>query len=203
MRRGAFLASAAAATALLSIVEALDTLYVMGLDDELSAATRWVLDRLDPDIDGDVQMFEAVIRLVGGLIAGYARAYETVIAKRTPLTLLPTWSDVERGVFTDTVDVAPNPPVDSFNEYLWGGSQMLGDTRCRDWYRMLTDAILKYQVDRSHGALWFRQVDASTAYSFAENFKYLYLMFAEPPRFDPSRYYLSTEGKVLRGLVHA
>src|ERR1700761_1086842 len=52
----------------LSIVEALDTLYVMGLDDELSAATRWVVDRLDPDVDGDVQMFEAVIRLVGGLI---------------------------------------------------------------------------------------------------------------------------------------
>jgi len=384
----------------LSIVEALDTLYVMELDDELTAATRWVVDRFDPDVDGDVQMFEAVIRLAGGLIAGYAatgerkllerardvadrlfpafaksptgapyryvnprtgavreartnlaeigtnvlefgelsrltgdpkylrasmRAYETVLAKRSPLGLLGTWFDVERGVFTDARDVAPNPPVDSFYEYLWGGWQMLGEARCRDWYRALTGAILKYQADRSHGELWFRQVDMTTgaplgtrqvelaafyaellakggdraegeayydsftevaqrygiipevfdyatlqvitpsnelrpeyanaafdlwfftrdpkyrdtayahfvqlrencrvangytivddvrprpmklgdlfpAYSFAENFKYLYLTFAESPRFDPSRYYLSTEGKILRGLVRA
>ncbi|HZO93479.1 MAG TPA: glycoside hydrolase family 47 protein [Candidatus Baltobacteraceae bacterium] len=384
----------------LSIVEALDTLYVMGLDDELTAATRWVLDNLRFDVDGDVQMFEAVIRLVGGLLAGYAatgekallerarecadrllpcftksptgapyryanlrtgavrepkmnlaeigtnvlefgeltrltgdpkylraslRAYEVVIAKRSPLNLLPTYFDVERGIFTDDDAIAPNPPVDSFYEYLWGGWQMLGDTRCRDWYRLLTDAILKYQVDRTRTGLWFRQVDARTgtttgtrqielaafyaellakggdraigeayydaftavarrygiipeifdfttldvispsnefrpeyanaafdlwfltrdpkyrdtayahflalrdncriangytivddvrtrpmklgdlfpAYGFAENFKYLYLIFADTPRFDPSGYYLSTEGKILRGLVRA
>ena len=42
--------------------------------------------------------------------------------------------------------------------------------------------------------------DLFPGYSFAENFKYLYLMFAEPRRFDAANYYLSTEGKVLRGL---
>ncbi|HTW83925.1 MAG TPA: glycoside hydrolase family 47 protein [Candidatus Sulfotelmatobacter sp.] len=384
----------------LSIVEALDTLYVMGLDDELQRAVRWIVDRLDFDVDGDAQMFEAMIRLVGGLIAGYAatgervllergrdladrllpcftksptgapyryanlrtgavrephmnlaeigsnileygeltrltgdpkylaaskRAYATVIAKRTPLNLLGTYFDVEQGTFADVRDVAPNPPVDSFYEYLWGGWQMLGDTECRDWYRMLTDAILRWQVDHVAGRLWFRQVDATTgaplgteqvelaafyaelvakggdravgeayydswtwmaqrygiipevfdyatgvvtapsnelrpeylnaafdlwfltgkqkyrdtayayfdamrtycrvpngytivqdvrprpmvlgdlfpAYAFSENFKYLYLMFASTPRFDPAQYYLNTEGKVLRGLVRA
>ncbi len=43
--------------------------------------------------------------------------------------------------------------------------------------------------------------DLFPAYAFAENFKYLYLMFASTPRFDEKAYYMSTEGKLLRGLV--
>jgi mannosyl-oligosaccharide alpha-1,2-mannosidase len=42
--------------------------------------------------------------------------------------------------------------------------------------------------------------DLMPAYGFAENFKYLYLMFANSPRFNAHNFYLSTEGKVLRGL---
>jgi mannosyl-oligosaccharide alpha-1,2-mannosidase len=384
----------------LSIIEALDTLYVMGLDDQLQRAVTWILAKLDFDVDGDVQMFEAVIRMVAGLIAGYyatgerrlldrardladrllpcftksptgapyryanlrtgavrepkmnlaeigsnilefgdlsrltgdpkylaasKRAYTAVIAKRTSLNLLGTYFDVETGDFVDTRAVAPNPPSDSFYEYLWGGWQMLGDADCHGWYRMLTDAILRWQVDHVDGRLWFRQVDTKTgaalgteqvelaafyaellakggdraigeayydswtwiaqrygiipevfdyasgdltaatnelrpeyanaafdlwfltgkqkyrdtayayfqalrtycrvpngytivndvrprpmllgdlfpAYAFSENFKYLFLMFATTPRFDPAHYYLNTEGKIMRGLVRA
>ncbi len=382
----------------LSIIEALDTLYVMELDDELSACVTWLRTHLDFDVDGNVQMFEAVIRMVAGLIAGYyatgerfmldgardladrllvcftksptgapyrfanlhsgavsdpnsnlaeigsnilefgdlsrltgdpkyvrasMRAYQAVIDKRSSIDLLGTNFDVERGIYTDRVDVAPDEPADSFYEYLWGGWQMLGIEQSRRWYRMLTDALLKYKVTSVNGNLWFREVDYRTggpagdsqitelssfyaelvakggdravgesfydswtgvldkytlipevidyqtlaivdpmyamrpeypnsafdlwfltgdvkyratayqyftalrancrvpngytvlkdvrtrpmtlgdhfpAYSFSENFKYLYLMFAEPSRFDPATYYLNTEGKVLRGL---
>ncbi|PHQ52977.1 hypothetical protein BLA24_04915 [Streptomyces cinnamoneus] len=55
----------------LSIVEALDTHCVMGLDDETDLCLRWIDDRLDFDIDAGFQVFEATIRLVGGLLAGY------------------------------------------------------------------------------------------------------------------------------------
>jgi hypothetical protein len=55
----------------LTIIEALDTLYVMGLDDELSDAVRWCEQNLDFDIDADFQVFEAIIRVVGGLLSGY------------------------------------------------------------------------------------------------------------------------------------
>jgi mannosyl-oligosaccharide alpha-1,2-mannosidase len=383
----------------LSIVEALDTLYVMGLDDDVERCTRWIVDNLTFDVDGDVQMFETNIRMKGGLLAGYyatgekrllelahdladrllpcftksptgapyrfvnlrtsavrgpkmnlaeigtnvlefgdlsrltgdpkylnasLRAYEAVIAKRSSLNLLATYFDVETGEFTSPEDVAPNDPADSFYEYLWGGWQMLGLQQCRDWYRMLTDALLTHSVDRANGALWFATVDYRTgekightqselaafyaelvakggdrqvgsdyydafttvlrryeiipegfdyrtlevtedrgnslrpeyvnaacdlwfltqdqkyrdtawayftamrdhcrvadgytvvkdvttrpmtlgdytpAYAFAENFKYLYLMFAATPRFDPGTYYMNTEGKLLRGLV--
>jgi len=36
--------------------------------------------------------------------------------------------------------------------------------------------------------------------TFSENFKYLFLMFADSARFDGAHYYLNTEGKVLRGM---
>jgi len=382
----------------LSIIEAMDTLYVMGLDDELDLCVKWLRSNLNFDVDASVQMFEAVIRMVAGLMTGYyatgerflldgardladrrlvcftkspsdapyryanlktgavrepqmvlaeigsnilefgdlsrltgdqkylhasLKAYEAVIAKRSALDLLGTTFDVEKGEFADTDDVAPDEPVDSFYEYLWGGWQMLGLTQTRDWYRMLTDAILKYKVTRVSGNLWFKTVnykdaqptgdtmtselaafyaglvakgvdravgsafydswtaaldkydlipevinysdlsivsprhwlrpeypnssfdlwfltkdpkyrvtayqyfealrancrtargytvltdvrtrpmtqgDYFPAYSFSENFKYLYLMFADSPRFDGSRYYLNTEGKIMRGL---
>lgn len=382
----------------LSIIEALDTLYVMELDDELDACVKWLHAHLDFDVDGNVQMFEAMIRMVAGLIAGYyatgdkllldgavdladrllvcftkspsgapyryanlhtgavsdpksnlaeigsnvlefgdlsrrtgnpkyldasMRAFRTVIAKRSALDLLGTNFDVEKGEFEGVDDVAPDEPVDSFYEYLWGGWQMLGIAQCREWYAALTAAILRYKVTRVAGNLWFKTVDRTTgvptgdascselsafyaelvakggardvgeafydswttvydryelspevifypdlsaidprywmrpeyvnsafdlwfltgdekyrrtayryfeslkkhcrvnggytvltdvrtrpmtrgdyfpAYAFSENFKYLYLMFADSPRFDSTRYYLNTEGKILRGL---
>ncbi|MBI0475442.1 glycoside hydrolase family 47 protein [Sphingomonas sp. MA1305] len=55
----------------LSIVEALDTLWLMGLDAELEDAVRWIHQRLTFDLDGDAQVFEASIRLVGGLLSGH------------------------------------------------------------------------------------------------------------------------------------
>lgn len=382
----------------LSIIEALDTLYVMELDDELHACVEWLRTHVDFDVDGNVQMFEAVIRMVAGFLSGYyatgerfmlgaareltdrllpcftkspsgapyryanlhtgdvsdpksnlaeigsnilefgdlsrltgdpkylnasMRAYEAIIAKRSPLNLLGTNFDVERGEFIGKDDVAPDEPADSFYEYLWGGWQMLGIAQCRDWYNLVTDPILAHSIVHMDGRLWFQTVDYTTgvptgqtqltelsafyaelvskggrrdvgsafydswtnvldrytlipevidiknlsivdpayamrpeyvnsafdlwfltgdekyrrtayryfqalrancrvangyttltdirtrpmtpgdhfpAYSFSENFKYLYLMFADSKRFDPSTYYLNTEGKVLRGL---
>jgi mannosyl-oligosaccharide alpha-1,2-mannosidase len=55
----------------LSIVEALDTLYLMGLDKQVEDGVRWIADNLHFDIDGEVQVFETGIRLVGGLLSGW------------------------------------------------------------------------------------------------------------------------------------
>ena len=384
----------------LSIIEAMDTLYVMGLDAQLEDCVSWIHKHLNFDVDGDVQMFEAVIRMVAGLLTGYyatgdkrllersveladrllvcftksptgapyrfanlrtgavsdpksnlaeigsnilefgdltrltgdrkyldasMKAYEAVIARRSSIDLLGTNFDVERGTFTDPEDDAPDEPADSFYEYLWGGWQMLGLRKTHDWYRMLVDAINRYKiVHTASGDLWYRPVDYRTgkpigqtqetelisfwaelvakggdrrigeafydswthvldrfgmfpevidfetmavispvnalrpeyansafdlwfltrdqkyrdtayryflslrancrtehgyttlldvtarpmrqgdhfpAYAFSENFKYLYLMFAQTPRFDGTRYYLNTEGKIMRGMV--
>jgi mannosyl-oligosaccharide alpha-1,2-mannosidase len=55
----------------LSIVEALDTLYLMGLDAELEEAVGWIAKNLRFDIDDFIQVFETNIRMVGGLLSGW------------------------------------------------------------------------------------------------------------------------------------
>ena len=382
----------------LSIIEALDTLYVMELDDEVAAGVKWIDANVDFDIDGNFHVFEAIIRVVGGLLAGYLavkdkkllslavditdrllpafasptglpyqyvnlrtgavsgntpplaeigtnilefgvlsqltgnpkywnaakKAYQVTMAKKSSLNLLGTYLNVETGEWTDSTDQAPNPPVDSFYEYLWGGWAMFGDRDCLNWFRETNAALTKYSVETYQGNTWYKQVDFQTgalvgreqselaafwaeilgaagdlplghsyyqswtkvlnkypvlpegfnyatftadagsgnqfrpeyvnasfdlwfqthdpyyattawqyflgmkanarvangytiindvttspmqlgdlfpAYGFAENFKYLYLIFANSPRFNAHNFYLSTEGKILRGLT--
>lgn len=384
----------------LSMIEALDTLYVMELDQELAASVQWIEQNLSFDIDGSFHVFEAIIRVVGGLLAGYLatgnrkllaltvditdrllpaftksptgmpyqfvnlrtgevsgntpplaeigtnilefgllsritgdpkyfdaamKAYQVAIAKRSSINLMGTSLNVETGQWADTTDPAPNPPVDSFYEYLWGGWALLGNRQSRDWFVMLNDALTKYAVETFNGNTWYKQVDFQTgalvsrnqselasfygeilglagdlplgaayyrswtavldkfpvlpeeidyttfaatskgnqfrpeyvngsfdlyfqtldpfyattayqyfqgmkanartangytilndvtttpmqqgdlfpAYGFAENFKYLYLIFAHSSRFNTKHFYLSTEGKILRGLLPA
>jgi mannosyl-oligosaccharide alpha-1,2-mannosidase len=55
----------------LTIVEALDTLWLMELDAELEQGVEWVKSNLSFDIDAPFQVFETNIRMVGGLLSGY------------------------------------------------------------------------------------------------------------------------------------
>ncbi|RRO13218.1 glycoside hydrolase family 47 protein [Saccharopolyspora rhizosphaerae] len=55
----------------LSLVEAVDTLWLMEADSEVDRAVRWIVDHLDFDIDAPFQVFETNIRMVGGLAAAY------------------------------------------------------------------------------------------------------------------------------------
>lgn len=55
----------------LTIVEALDTLWLMELDDELAQGVDWIRANLRFDIDAPFQVFETNIRMVGGLLSGY------------------------------------------------------------------------------------------------------------------------------------
>ncbi|WP_263869604.1 glycoside hydrolase family 47 protein, partial [Streptomyces sichuanensis] len=85
----------------LSIVEALDTHYVMELDDEVELCTRWITDRLDFGIDADFQVFETTIRLVGGLLAGYlATGRRPLLDRCTDLAdrLLPAFTKSPTGM---------------------------------------------------------------------------------------------------------
>ncbi|GAA4992207.1 glycoside hydrolase family 47 protein [Kitasatospora paranensis] len=218
----------------LSIVEALDTLWLMELDDDVRLGADWIEAHLDPAADADVQVFEAVIRLVGGLLAGHLctgrqalldrcreladrllpaftrsptgmpyryvnlrtgavsgttsplaeigsnilefgllsqltgdqkywdaakRAMRAVVQRRSGIDLLGTSLHIETGRWKDTTSCAPNPPVDSFYEYLWAGAELFGDGELRDWYRLLTDAVARRQLEQRGGYAWYRQVD--------------------------------------------
>jgi mannosidase alpha-like ER degradation enhancer 2 len=56
---------------LMTPVDALDTMILMGLKDEADATRKYILDTLSFDKDMDVQNFEITIRLLGGLLSIY------------------------------------------------------------------------------------------------------------------------------------
>ena len=56
---------------LMTPVDALDTMIIMGFDEEAAATKRYILDNLSFDKDIEVQNFELTIRLLGGLLTNY------------------------------------------------------------------------------------------------------------------------------------
>ncbi|XP_058465383.1 endoplasmic reticulum mannosyl-oligosaccharide 1,2-alpha-mannosidase [Malaya genurostris] len=55
----------------LTIVDALDALYIMDLQDEFDEARSWVDQYLRFDVNRDVNLFEVTIRVLGGLLSTY------------------------------------------------------------------------------------------------------------------------------------
>jgi hypothetical protein len=84
----------------LTIVEALDTLYLMRLDAELDSGVRWVKDNLDVAQDAPVQVFETIIRLVGGLLSGHLATKDATLlalARELADRLLPAFTKSPTG----------------------------------------------------------------------------------------------------------
>ncbi|CAJ0598115.1 unnamed protein product [Cylicocyclus nassatus] len=55
----------------LTIVDALDTAIIMGLQEEANQATAWIRDTLTFEKDNYVSLFETTIRTLGGLLSAY------------------------------------------------------------------------------------------------------------------------------------
>jgi hypothetical protein len=85
----------------LTIVEALDTLYLMGLDRELAQGAGWVRDHLDfRSVTQPVQIFETNIRMVGGLLSGHLATGERALleaARDIADVLLPAFEQSPTG----------------------------------------------------------------------------------------------------------
>ena len=56
---------------LMTPVDALDTMYLMGFKDEADKTRKYITDNLNFDKDISVQNFEITIRLLGGLLSSY------------------------------------------------------------------------------------------------------------------------------------
>ena len=85
----------------LTLIEALDTLWVMQLDDEFREGVDWVKAHLDFDVDGEVSVFETSIRLVGGLLSAWHACGDAVLlAKARDLAdrLLPSFAASPIGI---------------------------------------------------------------------------------------------------------
>ena len=56
---------------LMTAVDSLDTMIIMGIDDEVASTKQYILENLSFDKDIEVQNFEITIRLLGGLLTSY------------------------------------------------------------------------------------------------------------------------------------
>ncbi|XP_043930344.1 mannosyl-oligosaccharide 1,2-alpha-mannosidase IA [Protopterus annectens] len=65
-----------------TIVDALDTLYIMEMHDEFKEATEWIAKNLDFSVNAEVSVFEVNIRFVGGLLSAYYLSGEEVLRKK-------------------------------------------------------------------------------------------------------------------------
>ncbi|XP_038657937.1 mannosyl-oligosaccharide 1,2-alpha-mannosidase IB isoform X2 [Scyliorhinus canicula] len=65
-----------------TIVDALDTLYIMGLFDEFRDGKEWIEKNLDFSVNAEVSVFEVNIRFIGGLLAAYYLSGEEVFKQK-------------------------------------------------------------------------------------------------------------------------
>lgn len=140
----------------LTLVEALDTLYLLGMDSELEKAVEWVEEELTFDVDADMQVFEANIRMVGGLLSGYkVTDNETLLDLAQDLAdrLRPAFEESPTGMpyrFVNPATGAVSEPVNYIAEigtYVaeWGElSREVGDNS----YYELAKAAMEAAYDR-------------------------------------------------------
>ena len=66
----------------LTIVDSLDTMYIMNLRDEFDEAKEWVAERLHFSINKDVNLFETTIRVLGGLLSAFHLSGEKIFLEK-------------------------------------------------------------------------------------------------------------------------
>ncbi|KAM4042163.1 mannosyl-oligosaccharide 1,2-alpha-mannosidase IA [Anomaloglossus baeobatrachus] len=65
-----------------TIVDSLDTLFIMGMKDEFKDAKEWVEKNLDFNVNAEVSVFEVNIRFVGGLLSAYYISGEEIFRRK-------------------------------------------------------------------------------------------------------------------------
>ncbi|WP_164497941.1 glycoside hydrolase family 47 protein [Sphingosinithalassobacter portus] len=127
----------------LSLIESLDTLWLMGLDDRFQAGVDWVKAELDFDVDGEVSVFETTIRLLGGLLSAHLACGDRVLLAKakdladrmlpafdTPTGLPYRYVNLRSGAVRDPLT---NPAEAGTLLSEWGTlSRLTGDSRYHD-----------------------------------------------------------------------
>uniref|UniRef100_A0A1Y1L4V4 alpha-1,2-Mannosidase n=1 Tax=Photinus pyralis TaxID=7054 RepID=A0A1Y1L4V4_PHOPY len=111
-----------------TILDGLDTLYIMGLQDEFKKGRDWVANELNIDsLASDVSVFEVNIRFVGGLLSCYALTGDVLFrdkAQEIADKLLPAFQTP-----TGIPNALVNFRTGSSKNYGWasGGSSILSE----------------------------------------------------------------------------
>ncbi|XP_052182071.1 mannosyl-oligosaccharide 1,2-alpha-mannosidase MNS1-like [Diospyros lotus] len=110
-----------------TLVDSLDTLYIMGLDEQFQRAKEWVANSLNFNKNYDASVFETTIRVVGGLLSAYDLSGDKVFlekAKDIADRLLPAW-DTPSGIPYNVINLAHG---NAHNPGWTGGDSILADS---------------------------------------------------------------------------
>ncbi|XP_057967780.1 mannosyl-oligosaccharide 1,2-alpha-mannosidase MNS1-like [Malania oleifera] len=110
-----------------TLIDSLDTLYIMGLDEQFQKARRWIANSLDFNKNYDASVFETTIRVVGGLLSAYDLSNDKMFlekAKDIADRLLPAWN-TPSGIPFNIINLAKGNP---HNPGWTGGDSILADS---------------------------------------------------------------------------
>ncbi|XP_063289028.1 endoplasmic reticulum mannosyl-oligosaccharide 1,2-alpha-mannosidase [Pelobates fuscus] len=88
----------------LTLIDALDTMWIMGLKEEFEEAKEWVATKLDFNKNVDVNLFESTIRILGSLLSTYHLTQDPMFldkAKDIGTRLLPAFNTPSKIPFSD------------------------------------------------------------------------------------------------------
>ncbi|RLN88706.1 hypothetical protein BBJ28_00017178 [Nothophytophthora sp. Chile5] len=94
----------------LTLVDALDTLYIVGMFDEFDRASEWVANNMEQRIflSGFISLFETTIRLMGGLLSSYylsGHVHLLTIANKLGMALSPAFTEYDHGMPDKDFDI--------------------------------------------------------------------------------------------------
>ncbi|PON53193.1 Glycoside hydrolase [Parasponia andersonii] len=110
-----------------TLVDSLDTLFIMGLNEQFQKAREWVANSLDFNKNYEASVFETTIRVVGGLLSAYDLSEDKVFldkARDIADRLLPAW-DTPTGIPYNIINLAQGR---SHNPGWTGGESILADS---------------------------------------------------------------------------
>ncbi|KVI05842.1 Glycoside hydrolase, family 47 [Cynara cardunculus var. scolymus] len=110
-----------------TLIDSLDTLYIMGLHEQFQKAREWVVTSLDFNKNYDASVFETTIRVVGGLLSAYDLSGDNVFlekAKDIADRLLPAW-DTPSGIPYNIINLVNG---NAHNPGWTGGDSILADS---------------------------------------------------------------------------
>lgn len=154
----------------LTLIDALDTLLVLGNVTEFQRAVRLVIDTVSFDKDSTVQVFEANIRILGSLISAHIlltdprhpfgevsfEDYDNELlhlAHDLAVRLLPAFENTNTGIPYPRVNLKNGVPPDSINETCTAGAGSLL-VEFGILSRLIGDSTFEWVARRAVRALW-------------------------------------------------
>ncbi|XP_059520567.1 ER degradation-enhancing alpha-mannosidase-like protein 1 [Myotis daubentonii] len=154
----------------LTLVDALDTLAIMGNSSEFQKAVKLVINTVSFDKDSTVQVFEATIRVLGSLLSAHRiitdskqpfgdmtiKDYDNELlhmAHDLAVRLLPAFENTKTGIPYPRVNLKTGVPPDSNNETCTAGAGSLL-VEFGMLSRLLGDSTFEWVARRAVKALW-------------------------------------------------